>query len=74
MNELNNIVKRIERFGKNNITISICYGPCGNNGLLWSVNLLNSDFEEFNKPYAANSLKQCLDIAELEAKERNWID
>lgn len=67
-------VRRLESLAEKGLTVSICYGPCGESeGLLYSVDVLTKEKESFDKPFAANSLKQCLDIAETECKKKGWI-
>ena len=71
---LNDLLVRIETIGKKGFTVSIAYGQCGNNGLLYSVDVLAPDGQCFDKPYSATSFEQAIDIAETEIKERGWIE
>lgn len=66
------IVKRWMALGRAGFTVSICYGPCGTRGHLFSVYVLTPDFRSFDKPFLAQSLDQAIEIAEKEIKERGW--
>ena len=67
-------VRRLEEFGKKGITVSICYGPSGESKeLLYSVDVITQNGETFERPFAAKSLKQCLDIVDEECKRREWL-
>jgi hypothetical protein len=74
-------VERLERLGELGLVVSICYGPCGDSGASYSVDVLHriqgADvsflYETFDAPYSAESFGQCLDIAEKESVERGWI-
>lgn len=67
-------IRRLEDLGKKGLTISICYGPSGESKeLLYSVDVLTLEYKSFDKPLTADSLKQCLNIAETECKKRGWI-
>lgn len=61
-----NIIERFERLGKKEFTISICYGPCGDCGLLYSVDILSPTGNVFENPIGANSFIQAIEIAEKE--------
>lgn len=66
--------QKIEQLGEAGIVISIAYGPTPN-GLHWSVDCLDDKTKEtFNKPFGANSLAHCIEIAYIEAEKRGWID
>ncbi len=67
------LVRRWERLGELGVTVSICFGECGNLGKLYSVDALGPSGETFVKPFAAETLEQAMHIAEKEATERGWI-
>jgi hypothetical protein len=58
-------VRAIERLGNQGMIVSVCFGPCGDKGNLWSVNVMNpATLEEFKKPFAAScfeDIKKILD-------------
>lgn len=65
----------IEWFGEQGLVISIAYGPMKGKGNHWSVDLLDDETgEAFNRPYQANSLSHCIEIAKIEAEKRGWIE
>ncbi len=65
----------LEWFGEQGLVISIAYGPMGNKGSQWSVDLLNDETKEsFDRPYQANSFSHCIEIAEAEAAKRGWLE
>ena len=53
--------------------VSFVFGPLKGNGIVWSVDVLNSSGESFARPYAAKSLRQAAEIARLESEKRGWI-
>ena len=65
-------LERMEALGRAGMTVSIVYGPCGDRGLQWSVNVLSPDGREFARPFLANDALHALDIAELEIHQRGW--
>lgn len=73
MSQLEEIQNKFDRLARNGITISICYGPGPDQGFYWSVNVLTQEYQEFHRPFAANSLEHCLDIAIKECLERGWL-
>lgn len=54
------------------ITVSLVYGPCGDKGILWSVDVLTQDQHSFEMPFAANTHEKAIVIAFLECCERGW--
>lgn len=70
---LHPLVRRWERLGELGVTVSICFGECGNLAKLYSVDALGPSGETFDKPFAAETLEQAMHIAEKEATERGWI-
>ena len=66
-------VELMERLGRSGLTVSICYGPCGGNGLLYSVNVLTGNLEEFERPFGAGTFAMAVQIAEEESGKRGWI-
>ena len=69
---MNEAIERLESLGNAGFTVSIVYGPCGNTGPAYSVNVLTPDFRSFEKPYAARNFAHCVEIAEKEIAERGW--
>lgn len=67
------LVRRWEELGKRGVTVSICFGHCGDMGFLYSVDALGPNGQTFDKPFAAESLEQAMHIAEKESNERGWI-
>lgn len=69
------VENEMEWFGEQGLVISIAYGPMAGKGNRWSVDLLNDKTREtFDKPYVANSLSHCIEIARIEAEKRGWVD
>lgn len=68
----NSVAGRMEALGKQGCVVSVAYGPAGDGSLSWSVNVMNRNHETFNKPFAAASIEQCLDIAEAKVSEMGW--
>ena len=52
-------LRLIEEYGRAGWIVSICFGPCGEEGkLLWSVDVLNRQTQkEFDAPFAASSFE-----------------
>jgi hypothetical protein len=67
------IIDRWSALGNAGVTVSICHGPCAGHGVAWTV-LANKNGEEFDLPVLATSFDHCVEIAEIEAKERGWIE
>lgn len=65
-------ITRWEVFGRRGFVVSVCCGPCGDKGFLWSVDVMTPGGMSFDVPYAANSLDHALDIVEAELKRRGW--
>lgn len=56
------------------LVVSLAYGNCGQLGVMWSVDVLNTKTAEtFDKPYGANNLRHACEIAVIESRERGWI-
>ena len=59
-------VKAIEKLGNDGWIVSVCYGPCGDRGPMWSVNVLHVDTDaEFANPIGSMNfafIKTILDI------------
>jgi len=66
------LVERWKVLGSAGITVSIVYGDMKGRGLSFSV-LAAWGHEMFDKPYAADSFDQAIEIAEKEARKRGWI-
>jgi len=62
----------LDYLAEHGITTSICYGPCGNQGILFSVDVLTRDALSFDKPFGAISLEQAIFIAYTECVRRGW--
>ncbi len=73
MTQFEEIQNKFDRLAQNEIIVSVCYGPLGNEGIHWTVNVLTRDFKEFHRPFLGNSLEHCLDIAIQECIERGWL-
>ena len=69
---MSDAIARLEALGKAGFTVSIVYGPCGNSGPMYSVNVLTPDFRSFDKPFGARDFAHCVEIAETEIRERGW--
>ena len=68
------ITERLERLGAAGLVVSICYGPMGSmRSMRYSVDVLYDVGEFFDAPFAAESLEQCLEIAEIESRKRGWL-
>jgi hypothetical protein len=65
-------VARMEAIGKRGLTISICCGPSDSQIYRWSVDLLSPNGQMFDRPFAAKSFVQCIEIAEAEIAKRRW--
>jgi hypothetical protein len=66
------IVAELTKFG---IITQFCYGPSTfekSSELIWSVTCMNRTWDNFEKPFAANSLRQAAEIARLECEARGW--
>ena len=70
---LQRMVRRWEQLGKCGVTVSICFGKCGDMGMLYSVDALGPDGQTFDKPFGAETLGQAMHIAEKESFERGWV-
>lgn len=66
-------VKRWLALGDAGLMVSICYGRFPSGRLQFSVNVLSAQGESFSRPYAAESLEQAVDIAEIETRKRGWL-
>jgi len=69
---LQRLVRRWEELGKRGVTVSICFGRCGDMGMLYSVDALGPDGQTFDGPFGAETLEQAIHIAEKESLERAW--
>lgn len=67
------IQQKLNLLANNGISTSIVYGPCGAKGALFSVDVLTAEYKSFERPFAATTLQQAVDIALLECKKRGWI-
>lgn len=68
------IQENVELFAKQGLTISFAYGPCGDKGVFWSVDVLTPEGNMFDKPFLANSLEHAVQIAFAECIARQWFD
>jgi len=64
----------MEELGRSGLTVSVCFGPCGDYLLGWSVDVLNQDGESFERPLAAKSFEDAVAIAIVESTGRGWFD
>jgi hypothetical protein len=65
----------IKCFGDMGIVISIAYGPMKDNRNGWSVDCLcHKTKDSFERPFKANSLNHCLEIANIEIAKRGWLE
>ena len=63
----------LDYLANHNIITSVCYGPCGDKGIMFSVDVLTEDAESFNRPFAARSFGHAIDIAYSECVGRGWV-
>lgn len=48
-------IDALEDLGRSGYIVSLCFGPCGNLGVQWSVNVLHIETGlEFEKPFGAS--------------------
>lgn len=60
-------IEAIERYGKQGMIISVCYGNCGQSGNLYSVTVMDlTTGEEFDKPFGASSFGDIAMILDIE--------
>ncbi len=72
--ELSEIQTKFDYLARHGITVSLVYGPCGKGGeILYSVDVLTRDCRSFDRPYAARSFTQAVDIVLIECRERGWL-
>lgn len=63
----------LRRMADRGLIVSLVYGQCGSLGIMWSVDVLNTNSNEsFAKPFAANSLVHAVLIADSQAMQRGW--
>lgn len=55
------------------VLVSFAYGPCGDKGVMWSVDVLTSDGQSFKEPFGADCVEQAIAIAVFECHLRGWI-
>jgi hypothetical protein len=61
------VVKTIERYGKQGLIVSIAFGPCGGRGDQYSVTVMDpATGNEFAKPFAASSFADIAMILNIE--------
>ena len=63
----------LDYLANRDIITSVCYGPCGDKGIMFSVNVLTGDGDSFSRPFAASSLEHAIDIAYSECVGRGWV-
>jgi hypothetical protein len=65
-------IDRWMKLGADGFCVSIVYGPCGNNGPKFSVDVLSLDGQSFDHPFAASSFDHAVEIAEIEIGKHGW--
>ena len=60
------IHQRLDALAQTGLTISLCFGECGDLGRLWSVDVLTPKHQSFPKRFAAETLELAVAIAETE--------
>jgi len=69
----NDPATKMEALGRSGLIVSVCCGSCGAEPFRWTVQVLSpKHMEEFDKPFAANSFDQAIEIAEIECAARGW--
>jgi len=66
------VVRRWQRLTERGLVVSICCGQIAG-GPLFSVEVMTLKGESFDRPYAASTLDQAVEIAEIEATKRGWL-
>lgn len=74
MDVIHQIEEHLRRLADAGIMISIAYGPCGSQGCMYSVQCLSREGDEFDAPFAANSILHAAEIAMIECKQRGWVE
>jgi hypothetical protein len=64
----------MEELGHAGLTVSVCFGPCGDHLIGWSVDVLNREGQSFERPMAAKSFEHAVAIAIVESTGRGWFD
>lgn len=64
--------EKMERLGRQGLTISVCCGPSLKKAFTWSVTVLNRRGQEFAQPFEAVSFAHAIEIAEIEIAKRGW--
>ena len=64
----------LDCLARQNIVTSIAYGPCGDIGTAWTVNVLAKGCESFEKPLLALSFEHAVAIAVFECNKRGWYN
>ena len=64
---------KLDRLDQAGLILSCVYGKSGGNKACWSVQVWSATKEIFDKPFAADSLVQCIDIAIKECEERGLL-
>ena len=63
----------LDQMAEAGICCSLVYGPTRQSDVLWSVNVLTKDQEEFEHPIAALNLCHAVAIARQQCLERGWL-
>jgi hypothetical protein len=78
--EMDEFIRRWQALAKSGVTVSIVYGRDGiashrfpDGEFCFSVDAMSSTGESFPRPFAAETLNQAIEIAEIEARARGWI-
>jgi hypothetical protein len=72
--ELKGAVERLEALGKQDLCVSVCYGPIADQGCGYTVTVLGPDFTGFKRPFQGRSFAHCVEIAEIESAEKGWLN
>ena len=65
-------VDRWMKLGADGFCVSVVYGPCGDRGPQFSVDVLTPDGQSFDRPFQALSFDHAVEIAEIEIGKRGW--
>lgn len=69
---MTDVVRLWEELGRSGFAVSVCYGPSRDKGLIWSVQMLGPQGEEFAVPFKAKNLRHALWIARMEIMRRGY--
>jgi hypothetical protein len=72
LNDLSQVQGIVDSLAKSGIVTSFAYGPSVDMENVWTVQCMTKQFQEFDKPFQANSLPHAAAIAKLECELRGW--